>query len=159
MKLLARKDSGFTIIELVVVIIILCILGTLVALTYSGVQANNRDNQRQADIDTLQSQLEVYYAVHDKYPSSGELNNAEWRTANMKNLKEEKLQDPIWKTKGECSQNNKPALKAGKAEGCYSYEVSAADGAACDNVGIPCAHYTLTATLENGEPYVKASLN
>lgn len=159
MKFLTRKESGFTVIELVVVIVILCILGTLVALTYSGIQANNRDNHRQADADTIQSQLEVYYALHDRYPSAGEINSPEWRATNMKNLKDDTLKDPSWDTTGACSKDNKPTLAQGAQAKCYSYEVSASDGAACDNAGIPCAHYTLTATLENGDTYVKASLN
>lgn len=157
MKFLKRPDAGFTVIELVVVIIILCILGTLVALTYSGVQANNRDNQRQADIDTLQSQLEIYYVMHDKYPVVTEVNNPTWRAQNLKDFNDDTLKDPKWSTTGQCAADKKPILAAG--EHCYTYEVSASDGAACDNAGAVCAHYTLTAVLENGEKYVKASLN
>lgn len=156
MKFPKRSQAGFTIIELVVVIIILCILGTLVAVTYSGVQTGNRDKQRQADIETLQSQLEIFYATHNLYPSVAELNNPGWRAANMKTLSDETLKDPRWSPQGSCSQDGKPILGAG--ENCYSYEVSAADGAPCD-VTVLCAHYTLTATLENGQNFVKASLN
>jgi len=157
MKFLKRPEAGFTIIELVVVIIILCILGTLVALTYSGVQANNRDNQRQSEIDTLQSQLELYYAMHDRYPLVSDINSASWRAENMKELKEDVLKDPHWSEKGRCQVDKKPILAT--AESCYSYEVTASDGAVCDNAAAVCAHYTLTAVLENGEKYIKASLN
>jgi len=157
MKSHARNQSGFTIIELVVVVIILCILGTLVALTYSGVQASNRDKKRQADIEMLQSQLEVYYAVNDKYPALADINNPAWRAEHMKNLNENTLKDPQWSPTGECSQDGVPVLGPGKD--CYVYEVTGADGAACDNAGVPCARYTLTATLENNQQFVKASLN
>ncbi len=157
MKFYRHQSAGFTIIELVVVIIILCILGTLVALTYSGVQAGNRDKERQADIETLQSQLEIYYAVNNKYPSIAEINTADWRAANMSNLKEDTLKDPQWSSGGSCSLEGRPILAAD--EYCYIYEVSGADGAACDNVAVMCAHYTLTATLENNQAFVKASLN
>ena len=63
-RLYSRKpvSSGFTIIELLVVLVILCILGSLVALTYSGVQAKNRNAERQMEVDTLKGQLESYYA-------------------------------------------------------------------------------------------------
>lgn len=157
MKLYRRQSAGFTIIELVVVIIILCILGTLVAFTYSGVQAGNRDKERQADIETLQSQLEMYAAVHSKYPSVAEINTADWRAVNMAGLKEDTLKDPQWSSSGSCSQEGQPILAAG--EHCYTYEVSGADGAACDNAAVMCAHYTISATLENNQAFVKASLN
>lgn len=152
-----RNQSGFTIIELVVVIIILCILGTLVALTYTGIQASNRDKQRQADIETMQSQLETYYAAYDKYPSLAEINNATWRAEKMKNLSDDIMRDPQWTAEGECVLDGKPILGAGKD--CYVYEVTAADGSACDNVTISCTHYTLTAMLEDNQAFVKASLN
>jgi type II secretory pathway pseudopilin PulG len=47
-------------IELVIVIIILGILLTVVATTYRGVQAKNRNNQRETNITTLQGGLETY---------------------------------------------------------------------------------------------------
>lgn len=157
MKLLTRNQAGFTIIELVVVVIILCILGTLVALTYSGIQASNRDKQRQTDIESLQSQLELYHAVNDKYPSLTEINNPTWRAEQMKNVNDDLLRDPQWSDTGECALEGKPILEPGK--NCYVYKVTAADGGACDNVGAPCTHYTLTAILEDNQPFVKASLN
>ena len=157
MKFHRHQSAGFTIIELVVVIIILCILGTLVAFTYSGVQAGNRDKERQADIETLQSQLEIYYAVNNKYPSVAEINTPDWRAANMVNLKEETLKDPQWSSNGSCAQADKPILAAG--EPCYTSEVLAADGAACNNTTAICARYTISATLENNQAFVKASLN
>lgn len=153
----SHKQSGFTVIELVVVVIILCILGTLVAITYSGIQASNRDKQRQADIETLQSRLEEFHAVNDKYPSLAEINNPVWRAEKMKNLNDDILRDPQWSAEGECAQDGKPILGPGKD--CYVYEVTAADGSTCDNVTVSCTHYTLSATLEDNQAFVKASLN
>lgn len=157
MKFRTRNQSGFTVIELVVVIIILCILGTLVALAYSGVQANNRDKERQADIETLQSQLELYYAVHDKYPSLAEINNPSWRAEQMKNLSDDTLRDPQWSASGECAAEGKPTL--GTSKDCYTYEVTGTEGAPCDNTTARCTQYTVTAMLEDGQTFVKASLN
>ncbi|HEY5805990.1 MAG TPA: type II secretion system protein [Candidatus Saccharimonadales bacterium] len=154
------RTNGFTIIELLVVIVILCILAALVALTASGVQAKNRNNDRQAEIDTIRGQLESYYAGTDKYPTFENLKDSEWRTKNLPRLESDAIDDPRWdKNTTACTTDNKPTVASAPAPNCYSYQVTASDGAPCDNDKTPCAHYTLTATLEGGEKYVKSSLN
>ncbi len=154
------KYSGFTIIELLVVIVIVCILTALVGLTYSGIQAKNRNTQRQTTIDVLKGQLETYYAGTNVYPTSAQLNNATWRTQNLKHLPPDALQDPRWTSKNtDCTMSGKAITSSKPTNDCYSYQVTATDGSACDNDKTPCAHYTLTAWLEGGEKYVKSSLN
>lgn len=159
MKQVSYKN-GFTIIELMVVIVILFILAALIALTASGVQSKNRNGDRQADIDTLRGQLESYYAGTDKYPTFSNINDPAWRSKNLPRLKDTAIDDPKWTNNTEaCAKNGKTTLSAEPTANCYSYQVTAADGSACDNDKTPCVHYTLTATLEGGEKYVKASLN
>jgi len=155
-----RRNHGFTIIELLVVIVILGILTTLVALAYTGVQSKNRNAQRQANIDTLKAQLEVYFAGANVYPNLGAVNDADFRKQYMKKLPADILQDPKWESGiAACTKDGK-AIAAGKpTEHCYSYEVTSADGKACDNNTTPCIHYTLTAVLEGEDNYVKTSLN
>lgn len=154
------RSSGFTIIELLVVLVILCILGALVALTYSGVQAKNRNAERQTDIDLLKGNLESYYAQTNNYPKLTDLNTDTWRSQNMKKLQAKTLQDPRWDVEVKnCTASGKVTVAAEPRANCYSYQVTASDGSACDNDKVPCAHYTLTAQLEGGEKYVKASLN
>jgi prepilin-type N-terminal cleavage/methylation domain-containing protein len=156
----ANRAKGFTIIELVLVVVILCILAALVAITASGVQAKNRNGVRQTQIDTLRTQLEGYYAQTDTYPTAVNLNDPTWRTKNLSKLKTDALQDPRWdKGVAGCTTNDKAITTAKPMANCYSYEVTTSDGSACDNDKLPCVHYTLTATLEGGEKYVKSSLN
>ena len=153
-------SRGFTILELMVVIVILFILAALIALTASGVQSKNRNGDRQADIDTLRGQLEGYYAGTDKYPTLANLNDSGWRSKNMPRLKDGSIDDPSWANDvAACTKDGKASLATSPAANCYSYQVTASDGSSCDNDKVPCAHYTLTATLEGGEKYVKASLN
>jgi prepilin-type N-terminal cleavage/methylation domain-containing protein len=45
--------NGFTIIELIIVVIIIGILATIVLVAYNGIQANARDKSVASDIDTL----------------------------------------------------------------------------------------------------------
>lgn len=154
------RSQGFTVIELLLVIVILCVLGALVALTASGVQAKNRNGARQSQIDTIKGQLESYYAQTDTYPTFANLNDGAWRGRKLPKLKTSALQDPHWtkKTPG-CSLNETVQLASQPLANCFSYQVTSADGSSCDNAKTPCSHYTLTATLEGGEKYVKASLN
>jgi len=153
-------SSGFTIIELLIVVVIIGILSTLVVTTYSGVQAKNRNSDRQASIDTIQGQLETYYVQYSKYPTVDNLNDSVWRQANLKNLAADNLQDPHWSDKNvACAQNGKAVVATKPAADCVAYQVTGADGSACDNKAVACAQYTLTAMLEGGGKYVKSSLN
>lgn len=155
-----RREQGFTLIELLVVSVIVGILATLVAMTYSGVQAKNRNSNRQADIDLVQGKLEAYYVEKSKYPSLTELNDAGWRAQNLKNFSNDILNDPQWNDKAKtCTgTDGQPAFAPAPAGKCYSYQVTAADGSAC-GATVACVQYSLTATFEGGEKYVKTSLN
>ncbi len=152
--------SGFTVIELLVVLVILFILAALVILTYSGVQAKNRNAERQTDIETLKSQMESYYAQSNTYPTLDNLNDSAWRAKHLPKLKTAALEDPRWSKKiSACTKDNRISLASEPARNCYSYQVTAPDGSACNNTAVLCAHYTLTANLEGGEKYVKSGLN
>ncbi len=159
---LKKQTAGFTVIELAVVVVILGILLTLVALTYNGVQAKNRNNQRQGDINALQTQLETYYAAsaNGEYPTLVQMNDPAWRATNLPKLTTGIISDPRWSTKAVCTAAKQPSLSASPAVDCYAYQVTDASGGACNDTTAPCAHYTLTATLEGGQlTYVKSSLN
>jgi prepilin-type N-terminal cleavage/methylation domain-containing protein len=160
MKQHSRHAQGFTIIELLVVIVIVCILGLLVGLAYSGVQASSRNNDRQAAVDKLKRQLEAYSAGTQTYPTLADLNDPAWRTQHLPKVSQGDTQDPRWNDKiTACTSNGKPVFTAAPKANCYSYQVTGSDGNACDNTNAACAHYTLTATLEGGGTYVKSSLN
>lgn len=155
-----KREQGFTLIELLIISIIVGILATLVAMTYSGVQAKNRNANRQASIDEVQSQLETYYAQYSKYPSLVELNDSAWRKSNLKNLNEGDVKDPRWnKDTSSCLVDGQPGFSNKPVEKCYSYQAVTADGSACTDKEVTCTQYTLTALLEGGEKYVKSSLN
>lgn len=157
-----QREAGFTLIELLIVAIIVGILSTLVAMTYSGVQSKNRNDDRQNAINIIQGQLEAFYARQDnsRYPTFANLNDPRWRASNMSDLPKDILRDPQWNDKQEaCTTNGQAGLAMTPLEKCYSYQVTAADGSPCDNDKAPCAQYTLTAVFEGGDKYVKSSLN
>jgi prepilin-type N-terminal cleavage/methylation domain-containing protein len=66
---LMKKCSGFTLLELLIVIAIISILASLAAVSYSSAQRRARDSQRQSDLKAIQNALEQYYADNDgNYP-------------------------------------------------------------------------------------------
>jgi prepilin-type N-terminal cleavage/methylation domain-containing protein len=155
-----KGQQGFTLIELLVVSVIVGILATLVAMTYSGVQAKNRNANRQANVNALQSQLETYYAEKTRYPSLAELNTADWRQKNLKDTPHVAVNDPQWNNKiAACTAQGNATFASAPTTKCYSYQATTTDGTPCLDPALACTQYTLTATFEGGEKYVKTSLN
>jgi len=152
---LKNRSKGFTIVELLIVIVVIAILATLVIVTFTGIQQKARDSQRQTDINALDSHIEAYYAQSGAYPTAAMLNDSTWRAANMKGLDPEALKDP---------KATSPDIGTGAATANqYGYDAKAA-GVACPaatGTGAAmvstCDSFTLTATLEAGGTYTKQS--
>lgn len=68
LKLQRKLESGFTIIELLIVIAIIGILATLVLTNFQGAQAKGRDVTRKSDINSLYQKLEEFYNENGGYP-------------------------------------------------------------------------------------------
>ncbi len=147
---LQRKQAGFTIVELLVVIVVIGILALITITTFSGVTQRARNAEREADIKAIHGQLEAYYAQNGAYPALADLNDGTWRSTNMKGLDAEALKDP---------KGSGNTLAAAAAASVYSYAVTASGGAACTTAAGDCAVYTLTATKEGGGTVVKNNLN
>jgi len=154
-----KKSYGFTTIELLIVIVVIIILGSLIFITYNGVQQRNRDAERKGDIVKLEGQIEAYQAETNKYPSVAQMNDASFRSKNMKDLQSSVLTDPSWKDNNHfCTADGNVQLEgtATPHNGCYGYDPSPAG---CNNTSTDCTSYVLTANLETGGTYVKDSLN
>lgn len=65
------KKHGFTIVELLIVIVVVGILAAISIISYSGIQQRARDSQRLQDVKTISKALELYFADHGRYPESG----------------------------------------------------------------------------------------
>ena len=76
--------KGFTIVELLIVIVVIGILALLVITTYSGIQAKARNSKRQTDIQSIQTQLEAFFSQNGYYPSLGNMNDSSWLSSNMR---------------------------------------------------------------------------
>lgn len=151
-----ERQSGFTIVELLIVIIIIGILAGLVITQVLGANQQARDTDRKNDINSVATQLEAYYAKTGGYPESGagtdSVNDATWRTNNSFNAGDgsKALSDPM--NSGTTTMQTALPTTANRAYeytttpiGCVSPTLQ--DGT--PNTGTFCSGYELVALLEN----------
>jgi type IV pilus assembly protein PilA len=154
-----QDNRGFTIVELLIVIVVIGILALLVITTYSGIQAKARNAKRQTDVQSLQTQVEAFFSQNGYYPSLTDMNSASWRTTNMKSLDPNALVDPS----SSCAPATASCLVSAPAAKSYAYAVSNSSGTSCESADSTCSQYTLTATYEgtvNGQStYTKSNLD
>ncbi len=146
----SKSQHGFTIVELLIIVVVLGAF-TGFALSISNDTFRKRHNaERQRDIRQLQDALEDYYSQNEVYPTLANLNDAAWRTKNLKSISADELTDP---------KSKSAVMVTAPAANAYSYAPTTPDGNSCDNSTSDCMKYVLTATQEGGELYAKNNYN
>lgn len=143
------KAKGFTIVELLIVIVVIGILAAITIVAYNGITKRASDTQRRSDVQSIAKALELYYIDNNRYPAgSGSTTiNSSWSTtadASWQNLAtalqpySAKLQtDPI----------SSPAVPVTGSSG-YNYAYYANNSSFC---GVGAGKmYILVYRLENG---------
>ncbi len=69
-----KKNKGFTLIEILVVVGIIGLLSAIVLVGIGPFRAKGRDARRISDLRQVQSGLELYYAKNQKYPTAANWN-------------------------------------------------------------------------------------
>lgn len=140
-----KRLEAFTLIELMVVVAIIGLLGTLAAVGLTSARTKARDNKRVADIKQLQKALEVSYVAPNGYPISASA-----------------ITLGAAATKVLCNIGGVPTFQATTA-GCgtihmnpvpydptsaqnYTYKSYTSAGVGCASA--PCASYCIQASLE-----------
>jgi type II secretory pathway pseudopilin PulG len=159
------NESGFTVIELVVVAVILALAGVLIFVQINNLKIANQDDTRKTAINAMYYALEeVYYKTHTSYPSTltsatlpsvdpSLFTDPDGFTLGKEALSQSELQSLI--NNGDTSadvQQRLAAISAGKSPN-YHY-----DATNCDTLG-NCKSYTLSADLVGEGQYVKKSRN
>lgn len=68
-----KKRAGFTIVELLIVIVVIAILASITLVSYSGVTGRAHDTAVLSDLQNLQSSLELYRQTNNTYPSQSSI--------------------------------------------------------------------------------------
>jgi len=127
------KQRGFTVIELMVVIVLLLVIGVVFLVQKNNIEVAARDDTRKIAINSIYYNLEeVYYPIHKSYPKT--INKATLPSIDPSLLKDSDGQ------------------VIGTAGSDYRYEPTN-----CTDTS--CSGYTLRADLENEADYTKTSRN
>ena len=65
-----KSVRGFTIVELLIVIVVIAILAAITIVAYNGIQSRARDTQRASDISVFLKALENYRTINGVYPNA-----------------------------------------------------------------------------------------
>ena len=66
---LRQKDSGFTIVELLVVIVVIGILAAITIVSYTGITSRANTTKAQSNAASVQSVAEVFFTENNRYPA------------------------------------------------------------------------------------------
>lgn len=128
-----KHSRGFTVIELIVIVVILGAASLLFFVQKGNVEVTARDAQRKTAINAMYYSLEeVFYKANGFYPST-------ISATNLPSVDPTLFNDPSGVALGTSGSN-------------YRY-----DPTNCNNN--ECKSYTLRTTLENEADYIKTSIN
>ena len=147
---LKKRDEGFTIVELLIVIVIIAILATLILVGIGGKDKAARDAKRSDSIAKISEALEVYYVNGgtNHYPSYADVTGSGWSATNLK-LKDEIWVDPSGPTLGGAVTLATSLVNGATATATkYAYGPTQLDGSSCEADDTLCKKYTLAAKYE-----------
>jgi hypothetical protein len=117
----------------------------------------NKDKKRKDDLTLLATKLTEYYSANKTYPTLAQINSGGF-ASGTKGFDITKYKDPSWDAKKSAcvSDQGKVIFSGARNEGCYTYRVTALNGADCDADANACTRAVLTANLEGDKPYIIA---
>ena len=139
-----KTTSGFTIVELLIVIVVIGILAAITIVAFNGVQVRARDTERTTDIKQLHKALEMFYIEKGYYPAVSDVRDATFR-ADVLNIPESAVKPPgSNSTISYCWAANVNSY-------CYVGRADPANPSAsfdCGTAGEHCVGYTISYRLE-----------
>lgn len=75
-----KSTSGFTIVELLIVIIVIAILASITVATFSGVRARALESEKATKFSQIQKSLEIFRVINGYYPHNLEIRGSSGAT-------------------------------------------------------------------------------
>ena len=146
MSNLLKKEKGFTLIEIVLVLAIAGLLLVIVFLAVSGAQKARRDSQRKNDVSRMASQIENYAGNNN-----GQIPNSAAAIATVIGAGSKYFDTSVDKDPSGNGYTVTYTTTAPAAAGAVSYH----DNAVCPSAGVAATgrNYELQVYLEQGGSY------
>ena len=133
-----KTRSGFTIVELLIVIVVIAILAAITITSYSGIQSRARDSQRAAAITSIQKKLEAFYVLNGYYPNNFQIQQADFIAQSLQLPNSAVIPPGTTERLRYCWADN---------PGMYCY-VAANSGGDCNGATDQCLKYRMSYRLE-----------
>ena len=150
--MLLPRRAGFTVAEVVIIVVVIGILASLVTLGYTVFQQQVRDEHRKTDVTVVSEALEKYYAKNGEYPTCMDLgvDPQVVVSTTLPDISPEALRSPGVK-------NDVTSLVCGTAapsNGNDAYVYTGDTSTECQT-GIACTNWTLSYWEEGTSQYVE----
>ncbi len=125
LAVMRKSTSGFTIVELLIVIVVIGILAAITIVAFNGVQQSANDTRGLQDIASIRKALEQYKVLNGQYPAATNLdtNHASWQAS---------VNTDTWLTSLNSVARSLPVDPINDATHLYTYYRSAAGTQGCD---------------------------
>lgn len=77
-KTYTTDSKGFTIVELLIVVVVIAILAAISIVSYSGITAQSKVSAAKASLNTISKKLEIYRVNNSSFPTASD--NATWKS-------------------------------------------------------------------------------
>lgn len=169
-----RRQRGFTIVELLIVIVVIAILAAISIVAYTGIQNRAHDSAVQQDLRQLGTAFELFQAEHGYYPAPGNTDMAELRVSVTRGSYHERWSDDSTNNLYYCHNNEDAedfALVARSKSGAvwqfngsvsrYTGEAYSSTTQICQAAGAPttstsAVHRTLVRTGSNWASWLRS---